>query len=59
MNGYKACYKGKWIEVYSDTMYHAQLEAAKQFKVPEKKSYMVTVVLCEVDGKPVEHKPDF
>src|ERR1017187_9443622 len=45
MNGYKAFYKGKAIEVYADTMYQAQLQAAQTFKA--KKSYDVHVVLCE------------
>ncbi len=53
MNGYKAFYKGKELEVYAETSYKAQLEAAKQFKA--KKSYDVTVMLCEIDGKQYTH----
>ena len=53
MNGYKAFYKGKSIEVYADSSYQAQQVAAKQFKA--KKSYDVTVVLCEVNSKQVIH----
>jgi hypothetical protein len=54
MNGYKALYKGKWIEIYADSSYKAQLEAAKQFKA--KKSYDVSVFLCESqDGTQVIH----
>ena len=52
-NGYMCFYKSKKIEVFSDTSYHAQLEAAKIFKA--KKSYEVTVMLAEKDGKPVTH----
>ena len=47
MNGYIAFYKGRQIEVYADTSYKAQQLAATQFKA--KKSYQVTVVLCEKD----------
>ena len=50
MNGYKAFYKDKNLEVYAETIYKAQLEAAKQFKA--KKSYQVTVVLCEKNATP-------
>jgi hypothetical protein len=54
--GYVAFYKGKTIEVYADTIYHAQLIASKQFKA--KKPYDVTVVVCEEpDGSPIIHTP--
>ncbi len=53
MNGYKAFYKGKTTEVYADTTYQAQQIAAQQFKA--KKSYEVTVVLCEKAGQQVTH----
>ncbi len=53
MNGYKAFYKSKEIEVYAETSYQAQLKAAKEFKA--KKSYEVTVVLCEKQGEQVIH----
>ena len=53
MNGYKAFFKGKSIEVYANTSYEAQQIAAKQFKA--KKSYDVTVVLCEKAGGQVTH----
>ena len=55
MNGYKAFYKGKQIELYADTSLQAQQEAAKQLNV--KKSYQVTVILCErADGSTVTHR---
>ena len=57
MNGYKAFYKGKSIEVYANTSYEAQQVASKQFKA--KKSYDVTIVLCELNSKQVIHTPDF
>jgi hypothetical protein len=53
MNGYKAFYKGKTCEVYADTTYQAQQLAAQQFKA--KKSYEVTVMLCEKDGETYTH----
>lgn len=57
MNGYKAFYKGKSIEVYANTSYEAQQLASKQFKA--KKSYEVTVVLCEKGETQVIHTPTF
>ncbi len=45
MNGYKAFFKGKEIEVYAETSFAAQRKAAEQFKA--KKAYEVTVMLCE------------
>lgn len=53
MNGYKAFYKGKQLDVYADTSYKAQLKAAELFKA--KKSYDVTVILCEKQGEQVIH----
>jgi hypothetical protein len=52
-NGYIAFYRSKQIEVYADSSYEAQLLAAKEFKA--KKTWEVTVVLCEKDGKQVTH----
>ena len=52
-NGYKAFYKGKSIEVYAETSLEAQQKAAAQFKA--RKSYDVTVVLCEKAGETVTH----
>ena len=53
MNGYIALYKGKKLEIMADTSYHAQLKAAVLFRA--RKSYEVTVVLCEKDGVQVTH----
>ena len=55
MNGYICFYKDKKIEVIAISSYAAQQEAAKVFKA--KKSYQVTVVLAEKDGKQVTHFP--
>lgn len=57
MNGYKAFYKGRQTEVNADTSYEAQQKAAAFFKA--KKSYEITVVLCEKQGQQVVHTPDF
>lgn len=57
MNGYKAFYKGKSIEIHANTSYEAQQLAAKQFKA--RKSYDVTVILCEKSGEQVTHTPTF
>jgi hypothetical protein len=53
MNGYKCFYKGKTCEVYADTSYQAQQLAAQKFKA--KKSYEVSVFLCEKQGEQVTH----
>lgn len=53
MNGYICFYRGKRLEVYAETSYAAQLQAAKLFKA--KKSYEVTVALAELSGHPVTH----
>lgn len=53
MNGYKAFYKGKEIEVHAETSIKARDEAVKIFKA--KKAYEVRVILCEKDGNPVIH----
>lgn len=55
MNGYKAFWRGKSLEVHADTSYEAQQKAAKLFKA--KKAHEVTVVLCEKAGKQVIHTP--
>lgn len=63
MNGYKAFYRGKELEVYAETSLAARDKAAVQFKA--KKAYEVTVVLCEKNtdgtkpGEQVIHTPDF
>lgn len=55
MNGYKAFWKSKSVEVHADTSYDAQQKAAKLLGA--KKTYEVTVVLCEKDGEQVVHTP--
>ena len=57
MNGYKAFYKGKEIEVQANSSYEAQCKAAEIFKA--KKRYEVDVVLCEKNGEQVVHTTNF
>ena len=53
MYGYMCFYKNKVIEVYADTTYQAQQKAALIFKT--RKSYEITVVLCEINGETITH----
>lgn len=53
MNGYKAFYNGKSVDVYANTPLEAQNKAATLLKA--RKSYKVTVVLCEKNGEQVTH----
>jgi len=55
MNGYIAFYKDKKIEVYANSSYEAQKEAAAQLAVHPSKRYTVTVVLAEKNGEQVTH----
>ena len=57
MNGYKAFYKGKSLEVHAETSLEARDKAAGMFKA--KKAYDVSVVLCEKGGEQVTHTADF
>lgn len=53
MNGYKAFYKGRSVEVEAETSRAAQQQAALLLKA--KRAYEVTVVLCEKAGEAVVH----
>ena len=53
MNGYKAFYRGKSIEVYAESSLKARDKAQVMFKA--KHGYDVTVVLCEKQGEQVTH----
>lgn len=59
MNGYIAFYKNKQLEVYANTSYEAQKEAAEQLAVHPSKRYMIEVVLCEKKNEQIIHKPLF
>lgn len=54
MNGYIALYRGRKTEVIAPTSLEAQRKAAEYFKA--RKSWEVTVFLCEKEGQPVIHK---
>lgn len=53
MNGYKAFYRNKTCEVYANSAYEAQKKAAAILK--PRKTYEVSVMLCEKEGKEVVH----
>lgn len=53
MNGYKAFYRGKTLEIFAETSLAARDDAAKKFKA--KKAHEVSVVLCEKGGEQVTH----
>ena len=55
MNGYKAFYNGREIDVYAATLLAAKNQAVAQFKAPKSKAHMVSVALCEIDGATVTH----
>ena len=55
MNGYKAFYNGKSIEIYAETLFAAKTKAVAEFKVRPKKQHMISIVLCEKDGETVTH----
>lgn len=56
MNGYKAFYNGKEMDVYALTAYAAKCIAVEKFKAPKSKAHMVSVMLCEKDGAAISHK---
>lgn len=56
-HGYIAYYNGKKIEIHAPSLYAAKQEAVKQFNVPKKKEYLVSVMLAEKNGQPVIHDP--
>ena len=55
MNGYKAFYKGRELDIYANSSYEAQKLATAQFRA--RKSYDVTVILCELSGSQVIQNP--
>lgn len=57
VNSYKAFYRDKMVEVRAETTFGAQVLASEMFKA--QKSYEVSVVLCEKEGKQVSHIPLF
>ena len=57
INSYKAFYRDKVVEVQAETTFGAQVLASEMFKA--RKSYEVSVVLCEKEGAQVTHGPMF
>jgi hypothetical protein len=60
-NGYKCFWNRQTVEVTASSSYAAQQAAVKLFQSKTRKrvkSYDVTVVLCEKDGKQVTHVPE-
>jgi hypothetical protein len=55
MNGYKAFYNGKEMDITANSSYHAQKLAIAFFKPPKAKQHMVHVHLCEKAGEQVTH----
>jgi len=53
MNGYKAFYNNKEIDVYANDLYSAKLKAIDAFKPRKSQQHMVSVCLCEKDNKEV------
>ena len=54
MYRYKAFYFGKTWDIHANSLYAAKVAAIKIICPPRSKEHMVSVVLCEVNGKPVE-----
>ncbi len=59
MNGYLAFYQGQQKEIYEESLYKAKLKAVAEFKAPKSKQHLVSVHLCELEGKQVVHTADF
>jgi len=57
MNTYVAFWKNKEITVQANSSYEAQQKAALQLKC--RKTWEVTVMITEFQGKQVVHMPDF
>lgn len=55
--GYMAFYKGKTMQVWSNTAYNAQTKAAKLFNA--KKQREVDIILCIKDGEKIPWTPTF
>lgn len=55
MNGYVAFYNGKRHELHAAGLWPAKQAAIAYFKPPKSKQHLVSVVLAELDGKPVTH----
>jgi hypothetical protein len=55
MNGYIVMYQGKQRELWAPTLYHAKKMAVQYFRPKKKDEHLISVILCEKDGKEVTH----
>lgn len=55
MNGYKAFYADKELDVYALTSYAAHCIAVEKFKAPKSRRHLVSVMLCEKNGQAISH----
>jgi hypothetical protein len=55
MNGYKAFFNGKELDVYANSLLEAKTKALAAFKPAKSKAHMVHVHLCEKAGETVTH----
>lgn len=55
MATYKAFFNQKTLEIKSESLYGAKMQAVELFKATKKNHHMVSVVLCEVEGKTITH----
>lgn len=57
MNSYK-CFTPKGvIDLKAESSYDAQVKAAKAKSIPASKQYLISVVLLEVGGTPIQFNP--
>ena len=54
-NGYVCFYNSQKVEVRAKSSFAAQQEAARILRIKENKRHMISVILCEKDGKEVTH----
>ena len=58
-HGYIAIYRRMKHEVYADSLWQAQVKAEEFFRPSKSQRHMISVMLAEKDGKPIEHVADF
>ena len=56
-DGYVALFQGKRLELRAKSQWRAVEAAREALKVPKSKYGLLSVVLCEQDGKQVTHHP--
>jgi hypothetical protein len=55
MNGYKAFFNGRELDIYANSLSEAKDKAVAAFKPSKAKRHMVHIHLCELAGKTVTH----